>query len=83
MPRVKFCLFVVEILPLPSINVAIFVEPEMLAVGVPVKTFLNANLRSSMPEAVEISQALLEYFKDVFPLTSAIFLNRRFPPKTV
>jgi thymidylate synthase ThyX len=40
--------------------------------------FLNVNLSSEMPEMVEISQAMLEYFKEVFPLLAAIFLRRKF-----
>jgi thymidylate synthase ThyX len=44
-------------------------------------TFLRTNLRSDMPEMKEIAQAILEYFKEVFPLTSSIFLHREFPPK--
>jgi len=45
LPSTKSALLVVEILPFPSMNVAtLAVEPEILAVGVPVKTFLNANL---------------------------------------
>jgi thymidylate synthase ThyX len=45
--------------------------------------FLNTNLQSDMPEVAEISQALLEYFRDEFPLLSSIFLHGRFPPKTI
>lgn len=45
--------------------------------------FLRTNLESSMPEMKEVAQAILEYFKEEFPLTSSIFLKREFPPKTV
>jgi len=45
--------------------------------------FLRTNLRSQMPEAKEIAQAILEYFKEEFPLLSSIFLKREFPPKIV
>lgn len=45
--------------------------------------FLRVNLRSTMPEAVEISQAMLQYFQEEFPLLASIFLKREFPPKTV
>ena len=46
-----------------------------------VMSFLRTSLRSEMPEVVEIAQAVLEYFKDVFPMTASIFLRREFPPK--
>ena len=42
--------------------------------------FLNATLRSEIPEVKEIAQTILEYFRDVFPLLSSIFLKRKFPP---
>ena len=45
--------------------------------------FLNTNLRSEMPEVKEISQAIIEYFREEFPLLASIFLQRKFPPKTV
>jgi thymidylate synthase ThyX len=41
--------------------------------------FLTVNLKSEMPEAKEIAQAILEYFKEEFPLTASIFLSREFP----
>lgn len=41
-------------------------------------SFLNTNLESGMPEMVEISQAMLEYFKEEFPLLASIFLKRKF-----
>ena len=41
-------------------------------------TFLNMGLRSEMPEVREIAQAMLEYFKEEFPLLSSIFLKREF-----
>jgi len=45
--------------------------------------FLSTNLRSEVPEMKEIAQAMLDYFKEVFPLTASVFLNRRFPTKPV
>jgi thymidylate synthase ThyX len=44
--------------------------------------FLNTTLRSEMPEAREIAVAMLDYFKEVFPLTASVFLRRRFPTPT-
>src|SRR5579864_13599 len=41
--------------------------------------FLNTNLRSEMPEVKEIAQAMLEYFKEEFPLTASVFLAHNFP----
>ena len=46
-------------------------------------SFLNTNLRSDAPEIVEISQAMLEYFKEEFPLLVSIFLKDKFPPKAL
>ena len=40
--------------------------------------FLSVNLKSEIPEIVEISETLLEYFKEEFPLISSIFLDRNF-----
>ena len=44
LPRVKSFRFVLDMLPLPSMKVAAGEVPEIEAVGVPVSTFLNANL---------------------------------------
>jgi thymidylate synthase ThyX len=41
--------------------------------------FLRVNLNSQMPEVKEIAQAMLEYFKEIFPLTASIFLSHYFP----
>lgn len=43
--------------------------------------FLRTNLQSEMPEVKEISQAILQYFKEEFPLTASIFLNQNFPAR--
>jgi thymidylate synthase ThyX len=45
--------------------------------------FLNTNLRSDAPEIKEMAQAMLDYFKEEFPLTASVFLSRRFPTKSV
>ena len=50
LPRVRLLRFVVDIFPFPSMNVATpAIVPEILAVGVPLFTLMNANLA----EAVE------------------------------
>ena len=45
LPRVRSLRFVLDIFPFPSMNVAMFVAPDIEAVGVPpVLTPVNANL---------------------------------------